>query len=242
MPAIRNKVLHSGKYYAAKDYKKSQKFSPVPIKFTLPGPLTVMDTSADFFYNDRQKLNFELADTINKEILSLVKEGCRYIQIDEPLFARKVNDALSFGIEGLERCFHGVPSNITKIVHMCCGYPDYVDDVDYKKADPNSYFLLANHIDKMSIDQISIEDAHCCNDLSLLEKFHNKTVILGLIAIAKSRIETVEEVKNRISSALRHIDENRLIIAPDCGLGLLSAEIAEEKLKVMCKAASNYCL
>ena len=125
---------------------------------------------------------------------------------------------------------------------MCCGYPDYVDDVDYKKADPNSYFLLANHIDKMSIDQISIEDAHCCNDLSLLEKFHNKTVILGLIAIAKSRIETVEEVKNRINFALRHIDENRLIIAPDCGLALLSAEIAEEKLKVMCKAASNYCL
>ena len=65
-----------------------------------------MDTTADCFYNDRKKLNYDLADTVNKEILNLVDKGCKYIQIDEPLFARQVEDALSFGIEGVERLTH----------------------------------------------------------------------------------------------------------------------------------------
>ena len=98
-----------------------------------------MDTTADCFYDDRPKLNADLADTINKEVLALVDAGCKYIQVDEPLFARAVKDALDFGMEGLERCFHGVPKSVTRIVHMCCGYPDHLDDHDYKKANPSSY-------------------------------------------------------------------------------------------------------
>jgi len=239
LPAIRNKVSHSGNIYSVHDFKSSQKVSPVPLKFTLPGPLTIMDTAVDCCYFDRPKLNKDIADTVNKEILALVEAGCTYIQVDEPLFARQVNDALSFGMEGLDRCFHKVPKNITKIVHMCCGYPDYVDDINYKKANPENYFILADHIDKLSIDQVSIEDAHCCNDLKLLDHFENSTVILGLIAIAKSQIEKVDEVEDRIKKALNHIEKKRLVIAPDCGLGLLNSKLAEAKLKVMCEAVSR---
>ena len=65
-----------------------------------------MDTTTDCFYDDRPKLNADLADTINREVLALVDAGCKYIQVDEPLFARAVKDALGFGMEGLERCFH----------------------------------------------------------------------------------------------------------------------------------------
>ena len=128
--------------------------------------------------------------------MALVDAGCSFIQVDEPLFARQVDDALSFGMEGIDRCFHKVPKNVTKILHLCCGYPDHLDDVNYKKADPESYFILANHIDQLPVDQISIEDAHCCNDLNLLEHFKNSTVILGSIAIAKSQIEKIDDIKN----------------------------------------------
>ena len=239
LPAIRNKVLHSRNSYSVHDFNASQNVSPVPLKFTLPGPLTIMDTAVDCCYFNRPKLNYDLADTVNKEILALVDAGCTFIQVDEPLFARQVDDALSFGMEGIDRCFHKVPKNVTKILHMCCGYPDCLDDMHYKKANPENYFTLAKHIDIISVDQISIEDAHCCNDLSLLECFKNATVILGSIAIAKSQIETVEDVESRIRKALEHIDKNRLVIAPDCGLGLLSSNLAEAKLKVMCEAASR---
>ncbi|MBC8409084.1 MAG: cobalamin-independent methionine synthase II family protein [Rhodobacteraceae bacterium] len=238
LPAIRGKVVHSGKNYSAHDYVASQGVSSRPVKFTLPGPLTIMDTTADCFYNDRPKLNAALAETINKEILALVDAGCRYIQVDEPLFARAVKDALDFGIEGLERCFYGVPKSVTRIAHMCCGYPDHLDDSDYKKANPSSYHKLSKFIDEAAFDQVSIEDKHCCNDLGLLEKFQYKTVVFGSLAIASSRLETVEEVVERLRSAIEHIDRDRLVVAPDCGLGLLSAKLAEDKLRVMCQAAA----
>ena len=238
LPAIRGPILHSGKNYSAHDYVASQGVSSRPVKFTLPGPLTIMDTTADCFYNDRPKLNAALAKTINKEVLALVEAGCRHIQIDEPLFARSVKDALDFGMEGLERCFYGVPKSVTRIVHMCCGYPDHLDDTDYKKADPSSYYELSKAIDQAAFDQISIEDKHCCNNLNLLEQFENKTVIFGSLAIASSALETVEEVVERLSAALNHIDRDRLVVAPDCGLGLLPAQLAEDKLRIMCEAAA----
>ena len=240
LPAIRKKIEHTNVGYAAFDYISSQKVSPVPIKFTLPGPLTIMDTTADCYYGDRPKLNRDLADTINKEILKLVDAGCRYIQVDEPLFARQVDDASSFGMEGIERCFHGVPKEVKKIMHMCCGYPDHLDDEDYKKADPGSYHQLAREVDDLNIDEVSIEDAHCQNNLNLLEKFEKKSVIFGAVAIASSRIETEDEIINRINSALNHIDRNRLVIAPDCGLGLLTPELAVAKLSVMCSAVKKF--
>ena len=238
LPAIRGPILHSSKNYSAHDYVASQGVSSRPVKFTLPGPLTIMDTTADCFYNDRPKLNAALAQTINQEVLALVEAGCRHIQIDEPLFARSVKDALDFGMEGLERCFYGVPKSVTRIVHMCCGYPDHLDDTNYKKADPSSYYELSKAIDQAAFDQISIEDKHCCNNLNLLEQFENKTVIFGSLAIASSALETVEEVVERLSAALNHIDRDRLVVAPDCGLGLLSAQLAEDKLRAMCKAAA----
>ncbi len=237
LPAIRKKIAPIGKPYAAHDYQTAQNVSSRPVKFTLPGPLTIMDTTADCFYDDRPRLNAALADTVNREILALVEAGCRYIQVDEPLFARQVDDALSFGMEGLERCFHGVPKSVTRIVHMCCGYPDHLDDTDYKKADPDSYHRLSTAIDGAAFDQVSIEDAHCCNNLSLLDKLPSKTVIFGAVAIASSRVENVDEVVTRLQAALQHIDRDRLVVAPDCGLGLLPADLAEAKLAVMCRAA-----
>ena len=239
LPAVRNKIKHTGSSYSVHDFKSSQSVSSAPVKFTLPGPLTIMDTTADCFYDDRPKLNRDLAETVNKEILSLVNAGCKYIQVDEPLFARQVDDASSFGMEGIERCFHGVPKDVTKIIHMCCGYPDHIDDEDYKKADPEIYHLLAKEVDELKIDQVSIEDAHCQNNLELLEKFKKKSVIFGAIAIASSRLESEEEIIDRINSALLHIDRERLVIAPDCGLGLLTPDLAESKLRVMCSAVKR---
>ena len=239
LPAIRGPVSHGRNLYGPHDYIASQSVSARPVKFTLPGPLTIMDTVADTFYNDRPRLNALLAETVNKEVLALADAGCQYIQVDEPLFAREVDDALDFGMEGLERCFYGLPASVTRIVHMCCGYPDHLDDSEYKKADPNSYYRLADAVDSAAFDQISIEDAHCCNNLDLLDKFSRKTVIFGSVAIANSRVETVDEVEARLRDVLDCFDRDRLVIAPDCGLGLLSAKLAEEKLTVMCKAAAR---
>jgi len=67
----------------------------------------------------------------------------------------------------------------------------------------------------------------------------NKTLIFGSVAIASSRLENVDEVEARLRDVLTHIDRDRLVVAPDCGLGFLSAELAEQKLTVMCQAAAR---
>jgi len=236
-PTINGRIKPAGSHFLDRDFKVAQSFTDRPVKITVPGPITIMDTTVNSFYGDDRALAFDLADALNDEIRALADSGCKYIQVDEPLFARNVEAALDFGIECLDRCFSGVPGDVTRVMHMCCGYPGHLDDVDYHKADPGSYFKMAKAIDESSIHQISIEDAHRHNELTLLEQFSKTAVIVGVVAIAKSRVETVEEIRERLLAMLEHIDADRLIAAPDCGLGILGHDLAVEKLSVLCAAA-----
>jgi len=89
------------------------------------------------------------------------------------------------------------------------------------------------------IDGISIEDAHRRNDLSLFREFKNTTVILGSVKIASSEIESVEEIKERLGNILSILPPERLIVAPDCGLGFLPLPILRKKLKNMTQAVEE---
>ena len=239
LPTIRGRIEPGGNHFLDHDWKVAQGFTGRPVKITVPGPITIMDTTANDFYGDDRQLAFDLADALNYEIRALADAGCKYIQVDEPLFARKPDEALAYGVDALERCFDGAPGDVTRVVHMCCGYPSHLDDATYLKADPMCYFQIAEALDSSSIHQLSLEDAHRHNDLSLYEKFTNITIVFGAIAIAKSRIEPPEEIAGRITEVLNHIDRDRLVIAPDCGLGFLGRELAMQKLKNMTAAAGG---
>ncbi len=239
LPTIRSKITAQEEHFLDRDWKVAQSVSLHPVKITVPGPVTIMDTTANAFYDDDRQLAFDLADALNYEIRALAAAGCKYIQVDEPLFARKPDAALDYGMEALERCFDGVADDVTRVVHMCCGYPNHLDDTTYMKADPQSYFRFAGAIDRSSINQISLEDAHRHNDLSLLEQFKNTTVIFGAIAIAKSAVEPSEVIATRLKQALQHIDRERLWVGPDCGLGFLGRDLAMTKLKNMVEAARS---
>jgi 5-methyltetrahydropteroyltriglutamate--homocysteine methyltransferase len=130
-----------------------------------------------------------------------------------------------------------VPRSTERVVHVCCGYPDRLDAEDYPKAPNEAYLALAGGLDEVAIDAVSLEDAHRPNDLALLERFARKKVILGVIAIARSRVEEIDEIRDRLRAALDHIDPHRLLAAPDCGLGLLGRTLARDKLKVLAAAA-----
>jgi 5-methyltetrahydropteroyltriglutamate--homocysteine methyltransferase len=208
-----------------------------PVKMTLPGPMTISDTVADEFYGDEAAFNNALADALNVEIRDLADAGCKWIQVDEPLFARYPERALAYGIENLERCFSGVPDDVNRVVHLCCGYPRELDDPDPPKADRHSYLKLADALNEASVDAVSIEDAHRYNDLTLLERFSATNVIFGVVAIAETRIEAVDEIRDRLTAALHHIDSERLIVGPDCGLGMLDKDTAYKKLENLVEAA-----
>ena len=210
----------------------------IPLKITIPGPMTIIDTTFNEFYENTCDLAGDLARAISSLIDGLTAAGCIHIQLDEPLFARKVDDALNWGIAAAEHCFRNCPKTVCKTLHCCCGYPSKMDDVNYKKADPRAYATLAHPLENSIFDQISIEDAHRNNDLSvLLPLFKTKTIVLGVIQIASSTVETVEQVRARASEALKWIDSDRLILAPDCGLGYCSHDLAEKKLNILGAAA-----
>ena len=201
--------------------------------------MTVADTNADIYYNDPKKLGSDIAETLNAEVLALANAGCRHIQIDEPVFARRPRQALDYGFENLEKAFHGCPDHVVRTAHMCCGYPDRLDNPDYPKADREAYHQIADTVEMSTLNAVSFEDAHRPNDLRFLEHFKTTSIILGVVAIAKSKIESVEEIRGRLSQALNHIDSDRLIAAPDCGLGLLGRDLAMAKLKNLSEAAHS---
>ncbi len=238
VPTVIGPIAANAPFLAA-DWRVAQAASPRPVKVTVPGPLTIMDTTEDAHYGDERALATALAEALNVEILRLAEAGCRWIQVDEPVFARQPAAAASYGFDALERCLHGLPKEVNSVVHVCCGYPSALDREDFPKADARAYFDLADGIEACAVGTVSIEDAHRPNDLRLLERFSETRVILGVIGVARSRVESVDEIAKRLRAALEHIDAGRLIAGPDCGLIMLGRATARAKLANMVSAAQS---
>jgi len=238
-PTITSKVV-VGESFLPKEWKMSQSFTKCPVKITIPGPMSISDNISNEYYSDSKTMGIDLGNAINTEIKRLVDSGCKNVQVDEPLFARKPSEAIDYGIDNLERCFHGCSKEIVKIAHICCGYPNKLDAVDYPKAPLESYWKISEALNNSTIDEISLEDAHRNNNLNLLEKFDSKTIILGVVKIANSEMESEEKINQRVQQALEHIDKKRLILAPDCGLGFLPKKLCLQKLKIMTKVAKSF--
>ncbi|MDJ0629386.1 MAG: cobalamin-independent methionine synthase II family protein [Rhodobacter sp.] len=238
LPAIRGPVRAVGDSVLVRDWQLAQAATDRPVKMTLPGPLTISDTTADEHYGDPERLAADLAAALNHEVRALAEAGCRYIQIDEPIFARKPNAALAYGIDTLAACFDNVPERVTRVMHMCCGYPNRLDDTDYPKADQQAYVRIARGVDGI-VDQISIEDAHRHNPAELFTLFDRSSLIVGFVTVASSRVEPVEEIRARIEEVLQHVPRDRLLAAPDCGLGFLGRDLAMQKLRNLTEAARS---
>ncbi len=224
----------------ARDFAIAQAATDRPVKMTLPGPMTIADSIADRYYLDAPALAADLATALNAQVRDLVAAGCTWIQVDEPVMARRPGEALRWGIEQLGRCFDGVPAGVHRVVHVCCGYPRHLDDTGYEKASPAAYVELAAALDDAPIDAVSIEDAHAHNDLEmLLPRFRSTVVMLGAVAIASSRLEPVAEIRARLATAL-DLSPAGVIAAPDCGLGYLPADLALAKLVHLAEAAHSF--
>lgn len=64
-------------------------------------------------------------------------------------------------------------------------------------------------------------------------------VVLGVVKIASSKVESVEEIRSRLKQLLTVLPAERLVVAPDCGLGFLPTDLAKQKLFNMVQAAKS---
>ena len=208
------------------------------IKFTLPGPMTIVDTVADRFYGDRVKMAMAFADLLNQEAKALQADGVDIIQFDEPAFNVYMQDAADWGVAALERAAVGL--TCTTAVHICYGYGIKAND-DWKKTlgdEWNQYELVLPVLAKSSIQQVSLESYHSHVPPHLMALLEGKDVMLGVIDVASDEIETPEQISETIGTALQFVAKNRLFPCTNCGLAPMSRDVAMKKLAALAQGAA----
>jgi 5-methyltetrahydropteroyltriglutamate--homocysteine methyltransferase len=208
------------------------------IKFTLPGPMTIVDTVADRFYGDRVKLAYAFAELLNQEALALQADGVDIIQFDEPAFNVYMRDAADWGVKALERAAQGL--TCTTAVHICYGYGIQAN-IDWKNAlghEWRQYEQVLPALAASSIDQVSLECIHSRVPPDLMALLKGKDVMVGVIDVASDTIETPEEVADTIGRALPFVPRERLIPCTNCGLAPMSRAVAEAKLAALAQGAA----
>ena len=202
-------------------------------KFTLPGPLTIVDTVADRFYGDRQKMAMVFAELLNQEALALQADGIDIVQFDEPAFNVYMQDAADWGVKALERAAQGL--TCTTAVHICYGYGIQAN-LDWKKTLGNEwrqYEKIFPALAASSIKQVSLECIHSQVPPQLMALLKGKDVMVGVIDVASEAVETPEEVAATIGRALQYVPRERLIACTNCGLAPMPREVALAKLKAL---------
>ena len=208
------------------------------LKFTLPGPMTIVDTVADRFYGDKVKMAMAFAELLNQEALALQADGVDIIQFDEPAFNVYMAEAADWGVKALERAAQGLTCKTA--VHICYGY-GIEANVKWKETlgeEWRQYEQVFPALANSRIDQVSLECFHSHVPPELMALLKGKEVMVGVIDVASDAIETPEQVADTIGTALQYVPKDKLIACTNCGLAPMSREVAMAKLDALAKGAA----
>jgi len=208
-----------------------------PIKWALPGPMTMIDTLYDDHYKSREKLAWEFAVILNQEAKELEAAGVDIIQFDEPAFNVFFDEVNEWGIACLERAIEGLKCETA--VHICYGY-GIKANTDWKKSLGNEWRQYEQAFPKLKQSNIDIISLECHNShvpMQLLELIRGKKVMVGAIDVASNVIETAQEVANTLREALKYVDADKLYPSTNCGMAPLAREVARGKLNALSAGA-----
>jgi 5-methyltetrahydropteroyltriglutamate--homocysteine methyltransferase len=200
------------------------------LKFTLPGPMTIIDTIADQYYGDRVKMAFAFAELLNQEAKALQADGVDMIQFDEPAFNVYMDEVRDWGIKALERAAEGL--TCATAVHICYGY-GIKANTDWKQTlggEWRQYEETFPVIDKSAIQQVAIECRNSKVPLELLAALPGKVVQAGVIDVASDEVETAEDVVKVIEQVAKFVPKSNIIATTNCGMAPMRRDIAEAKL------------
>ena len=211
------------------------------LKFTLPGPMTIVDTVADQYYGGgregRIQMAFAFAELLNAEALALQADGVDIVQFDEPAFNVYMDEAADWGVQALERAAQGLTCKTA--VHICYGY-GIKANTDWKDTlgqEWRQYEKVFPALSKSSIDQVSLECAHSHVPMDLMALLEGKEVMVGVIDVASDVVETPEEVADTIGRALQFVPKMKLTACTNCGMAPMDRSIATRKLYALAQGA-----
>jgi 5-methyltetrahydropteroyltriglutamate--homocysteine methyltransferase len=208
------------------------------LKFTLPGPMTIVDTVADAYYGDKVKMAMAFAELINQEARALEADGVDVIQIDEPAFNVYTDDVVAWGIRALDRAIEGL--TCTTAVHICYGYGIQAN-LDWKKtlgSEWRQYEAIFPAIARSRVQQVSLECMHSHVPMHLMKLLEGKDVLVGVIDVASDIVETPEEVADTIGQALQFVPKMKLFPCTNCGMAPMDRDIAVRKLQALAAGAA----
>jgi 5-methyltetrahydropteroyltriglutamate--homocysteine methyltransferase len=194
------------------------------IKITVPGPFTMSQQAQNDFYKDEEEMALDYALAVNAEIKDLFAAGADIVQIDEPYMQARPEKARKYGLKALNAALDGVKG--TTAVHICFGYAAILH------VRTEGYSFLPEFANS-PVQQVSVETAQSGLDCAVLEKLPGKTIVLGVLDLSDTAVETPETVAKRIRRALPHVPAERIVIAPDCGLKYLPRDVAFGKMCAM---------
>jgi 5-methyltetrahydropteroyltriglutamate--homocysteine methyltransferase len=216
-----------------REARLARKHTARKLKFTLPGPMTIVDTIADTHYGDRVKMAFAFAALLNEEVRGLAADGVDVIQFDEPAFNVYMDAAAGWGIEALHRAIEGV--SCTSAVHICYGY-GIPANIQWKSAlgtEWRQYEKFFPALAKSRIDEVSIECINSRVPMSVLKLLDGKTMQIGVIDVATDKVETPEEIAAVILKAADYVPAQKIIAGTNCGMAPMRREIAAKKLEAL---------
>jgi 5-methyltetrahydropteroyltriglutamate--homocysteine methyltransferase len=208
------------------------------VKFTLPGPMTIVDTIADEHYGRRDDLAFAFAEALNAEARELEAIGIDVVQFDEPAFNVYMPQVRDWGMAALERAAQGL--TCTTAVHICYGY-GIKANVDWKKTLGDAWRQYEETfpvIAASTIDQVSLECRNSHVPPDLMKLLDGKDVLVGAIDVASNDIEAPEEVAATIRSALKFVAPEKLYPCTNCGMAPMSETVAYGKLRALALGAA----
>ncbi|MAK29236.1 methionine synthase [Acinetobacter sp.] len=208
-----------------------------PIKWALPGPMTMIDTLYDAHYKSREKLAWEFAKILNQEALELEAAGVDIIQFDEPAFNVFFDEVNDWGVATLERALEGLKCETA--VHICYGY-GIKANTDWKKTLGSEWRQYEEAFPKLQQSKIDIISLECHNSrvpMDLIELIRGKKGMVGAIDVATNTIETPEEVADTLRKALQFVDADKLYPSTNCGMTPLSRDVARGKLQALSAGA-----
>jgi len=209
-----------------------------PVKYTLPGPMTMVDTLYDGHYKSREKLAWAFAEILNEEARAIEATGVDVIQFDEPAFNVYFDEVRDWGVAALERAAQGLAC--TTAVHICYGYGIKANN-DWKKTLGSSWRQYEQTFPLLAqsrIKQVSLECANSHVPIDLIALLGTKDVLVGTIDVASDRVETPEDVAATIRAALEFVPAERLYPCTNCGMVPLSRDVARGKLRALAAGAA----
>jgi 5-methyltetrahydropteroyltriglutamate--homocysteine methyltransferase len=237
VPQVVGPLRLKGRVHAA-EARLARAHTKKKLKFTLPGPMTIVDTVADRHYGDRVKMAFAFAELLNQEALALQADGVDIVQFDEPAFNVYMKDAADWGVKALERAAQGL--TCTTAVHICYGYGIQANN-DWKKTlgeEWRQYEQVFPALAASSIDQVSLECFHSHVPPDLMRLLAGKDVMVGVIDVASDTVESAEQVAETIGRALQFVPRERLFPCTNCGMAPMDREVAMQKLQALVQGAA----